>query len=210
MKDVDPIERELLLRQLQKEIKIMQILSHANIVTCTFDRTNSCPHFSRILSPIILRLSTDEGQVETNAHIYCFMELLTGGDVFEYLAENGPLSQIKSAYMVTFKIDDKCNLANFPFLYKPTLLQMYGVVSAIAYMHDLGIVVRVGGVKDSARTKHTRPRTGIHKQHRDMKAENLLLSNTHSEWLDAKIIDFGFSTILPKMSTTKSFLGTQG
>ena len=49
---------------------------------------------------MISHLSTDEGQVETKTHFYCFMELLKGGDVFEYLAENGPISQIKSAYMV--------------------------------------------------------------------------------------------------------------
>lgn len=127
----------MLLRQLKKEIEIMQMLSHPNIVTY-------------------------EGQVETKTKIFCFMELLRGGDLFDYLSEHGPLAQLNAAYL------------------------MYGVVSAITHMHDLGIV------------------------HRDIKAENLLIVSRESAWLDAKIIDFGFSTIIPKMATTKSFLGTAG
>lgn len=58
-------------------------------------------------------------------------------------------------------------------------------MSAIAYMHERGVV------------------------HRDLKAENLLLTDPTAEYPTVKLIDFGFSTILHHC-LTGSFLGTVG
>jgi serine/threonine protein kinase len=55
-------------------------------------------------------------------------------------------------------------------------------MSAIAYMHEKGIV------------------------HRDLKAENLLLVDNSEDYPTVKLIDFGFSTILHH-NLTGSFLG---
>lgn len=84
---------KLLLRQLRREIKVLQRLSHPNVIRY-------------------------ETMVETSSTIYCFMELLTGGELFEHLVEHGPMAQVQAAFM------------------------MHGIVSAIAHMHSRGVVHR--------------------------------------------------------------------
>jgi serine/threonine protein kinase len=89
------------------------------------------------------------------------MEYMEGGELYEYLASHGPLDAAAGAEL------------------------LFGLMSAVAHMHDRGIV------------------------HRDIKAENLMLvKKGSSAKLTVKLIDFGFSTML--MSQTNSFLGTAG
>ena len=66
MMERDNLEQELLLKQLQKEIEIMRMLDHPNIIQY-------------------------HNMVETSSKIYCFMELMTGGELFDYLYEMGPM-----------------------------------------------------------------------------------------------------------------------
>mmetsp|Transcript_3733 Transcript_3733/g.7898 ORF Transcript_3733/g.7898 Transcript_3733/m.7898 type:complete len:393 (-) Transcript_3733:166-1344(-) len=93
MMERDNLEQELLLKQLQKEIEIMRMLDHPNIIQY-------------------------HNMVETSSKIYCFMELMTGGELFDYLYEMGPMKSKAAAYM------------------------MHGVVSAIDYMHSRNVVHR--------------------------------------------------------------------
>ena len=62
MMERDNLEQELLLNQLQKEIQIMRMLDHPNIIQY-------------------------HNMVETSEKIYCFMELMTGGP-FRSIAES--------------------------------------------------------------------------------------------------------------------------
>lgn len=132
----EPGQDQMLLDQLRKEIDILRSLDHPNIVRF-------------------------EDVVETPSAIHVVMEMVTGGELFDYLLEYGAMAEVKAAHL------------------------MYGVMSAVAYMHKAGVV------------------------HRDIKAENLLLVDRSSEWPSAKLIDFGFSTKL-KYTLTGSFLGTGG
>lgn len=93
MVERDEVEQELLLSQLQKEIQIMRSLDHPNIIQY-------------------------HNMVETSSKIYCFMELMTGGELFDHLYENGPMKSEPAAYM------------------------MHGVASAIEYMHSRNVVHR--------------------------------------------------------------------
>ncbi|CAM9259038.1 unnamed protein product [Phaeothamnion confervicola] len=134
--DFDYEQKELLLSQLRKEIEILRQLDHPNIVKF-------------------------EDVIETANMIYVVMELVTGGELFDHLLENGSMSEPQAAHL------------------------MHGVMSAVVYMHDRGVV------------------------HRDLKAENLLLVQNGANWPEVKLIDFGFSTTL-RYTLTGSFLGTGG
>ncbi|KAG5187750.1 kinase-like domain-containing protein [Tribonema minus] len=129
-------QEEQLLTQLRREIDTLRSLQHPNIVKF-------------------------EDVVETADMIYVVMELVSGGELFDWLLENGCMEEERAAHL------------------------MHGVVSCIAYMHSRGVV------------------------HRDLKAENLLLVDRAARWPQAKLIDFGFSTIL-RYNLTGSFLGTGG
>lgn len=98
----------------------------------------------------------------TESKIYVITELMQGGELFDYIIEKGTLSEREASEIV------------------------FGVTSALAYMHSCGVV------------------------HRDLKPENLLLS-TKGQGSLVKIIDFGLAKILTSESeTTRSFLGTRG
>lgn len=62
---------------------------------------------------------------------------------------------------------------------------MQSVFSAVSYLHDRGII------------------------HRDIKAENLLVSQIKGGLYSIKLIDFGFSKVL-RYNLAGSFLGTGG
>lgn len=110
--------------------------------------------------PNIIQYSS---MLETHRNMYIFMEYLPGGQLFDYLYHHGPIADLPAGRMV------------------------HGVISAVAYMHELGIV------------------------HRDIKAENLMLVSTDCpDNLRVKLIDFGYSTTLSRLSATDSFLGSPG
>lgn len=99
--------------------------------------------------------------VESKALLFIITEYLPGGELFEYILKNGPLPEVQASRA------------------------LYGVFSAVSYLHDRGVI------------------------HRDIKAENVIFFQKVNGDLSLKLIDFGFSTIL-KHDLTGSFLGTGG
>ena len=99
--------------------------------------------------------------METRDRLFIITEHLTGGELFDHIINFGPLQE-ESARKV-----------------------LYGVFSAVAYLHDRGVI------------------------HRDIKAENLIFFYPPGGELSLKLIDFGFSTIL-RHDLTGSFMGTGG
>lgn len=99
--------------------------------------------------------------LESKEKIIIITEQLPGGELFDHIVSKGPLSEAfaKDALVCVF--------------------------SAVAYMHDRGVI------------------------HRDIKAENLIFFRHLDGRQSLKMIDFGFSTIL-KHDLTGSFLGTGG
>ena len=74
---------------------------------------------------------------------------------------------------------------NGPLKEEESKMVMQGVFSAVNYLHEKGIV------------------------HRDIKAENILISRRDGKIVGVKLIDFGFSKIM-KHDLAGSFLGTGG
>ena len=85
--------KDLLLEQLRKEIEILQHLHHPNIVEF-------------------------EDVIETADKIFVIMELIQGGELFEYLLDRGPLQEDVALHVFR------------------------QVMGAITYMHDRGVVHR--------------------------------------------------------------------
>lgn len=99
--------------------------------------------------------------METKDHLFIITERLEGGELFDHILNNGPVAE-----------NIACRI-------------LYGVFSAVAYLHERGVI------------------------HRDIKAENLIFfKNSYGED-SLKLIDFGFSTIL-RHHLTGSFMGTGG
>jgi len=85
--------KDLLLEQLRKEIEILQHLHHPNIVQF-------------------------EDVIETAEKLFVIMELIQGGELFEYLLDRGPLPEDVALHVFR------------------------QVMGAITYMHDRGVVHR--------------------------------------------------------------------
>lgn len=117
----------------------------------------------RVDHPNIARL---EEAFESDAYLILIMELLDGGELFDAIVERGRFAERDAAQVAR------------------------SVLSALQYMHALGVV------------------------HRDLKPENMLLARDErggDEALTVKIIDFGFAKFLAgEHGTTTSFLGTGG
>lgn len=124
------------LSQLRKEIDILRRVRHPNIVAY-YD------------------------YLETNDHILIITERISGGELFDYLSKQGPLTESQARHA------------------------FFGIFSAIAYLHDRGVI------------------------HRDIKAENIIFVEAEDGDFSLKLIDFGFSTIA-RSELTGSFLGTGG
>ncbi|KAF1319478.1 Camk protein kinase, partial [Globisporangium splendens] len=134
---------------------------------------------SRVDHPNIAKL---EEAFENDAYLILIMELLDGGELFDAIVERGRFSEHEAVQVAR------------------------AVLSAIQYMHSLGVV------------------------HRDLKPENMLLTTAsagrgsslssredgysesgENEPLTVKIIDFGFAKFMSgEGATTTSFLGTGG
>lgn len=99
--------------------------------------------------------------IETHQQIFIITEHLSGGELFEYILSEGPLEESFAKQV------------------------LFGVFSAIAYLHDRGVI------------------------HRDIKAENLIFFQDIYGKTNLKLVDFGFSTIV-RNELTGSFLGTGG
>jgi len=133
---MDDTDIEPLLEQLRKEVDILRRIHHQNIVSFV-------------------------DFMETSSKLFIITERLDGGELFDHLLNNGPLTEQLACQV------------------------LHGVFSAVAYLHERGVI------------------------HRDIKAENLIFfHNTRGE-LSLKLIDFGFSTILGH-DMTGSFMGTGG
>lgn len=130
------VDREALMSQFRKETVILKSLQHPNII-----------HFY--------------DSIETRNTLFIIMEYVKGVDLFQYLQEQGPLTE------------------------NMTRVVMQSVFSAVAYLHELGVV------------------------HRDIKTENIIVTSEDKGSMVVKIIDFGFSTLLHN-DLTGSFLGTRG
>mmetsp|Transcript_1201 Transcript_1201/g.2299 ORF Transcript_1201/g.2299 Transcript_1201/m.2299 type:complete len:584 (-) Transcript_1201:177-1928(-) len=90
---IDPRQRQRVLNQLRKEIQILQLLDHPNII-----------HY--------------EDMVETSSKIYCVLEYLEGGELYDYLLHYGPMPPAQASSMLR------------------------GVVEAVQHMHARGVVHR--------------------------------------------------------------------
>ncbi|KAJ1632493.1 kinase-like domain-containing protein [Pavlovales sp. CCMP2436] len=113
----------------------------------------------RIDHPTIVKLYD---VFETDDKVYLVMELLTGGELFDRIVDVGHFSE-KDAALMTTKL-----------------------VSAIKYMHELGVV------------------------HRDLKPENMLMTHDGKD-AAVKITDFGLSKITDGHSSMmKTPCGTPG
>lgn len=134
--DLEDQDVEFLLEQLGKEVDILKRIKHQNIVQF-YD------------------------YMETKDRLFIITERLRGGELFEYILNNGPLSEDFARQI------------------------LFGVFSAVAYLHERGVV------------------------HRDIKAENLIFFRNADGEIALKLIDFGFSTVL-RHSMTGSFMGTGG
>ena len=128
--------KDAILNQLRNEIKILASLDHPNILKF-------------------------ENIYETVDKIYIVTELVSGGELFDFLLDEAPLSE-----------EVCCHI-------------MRQVIDAVCYLHSENVI------------------------HRDIKAENLLLVDNHSQYPTVKLIDFGFSTLIAN-TFTGSFLGTVG
>ncbi|GAB9468227.1 Camk protein kinase [Globisporangium polare] len=129
----------------------------------------------RVDHPNIAKL---EEAFENDAYLILIMELLDGGELFDAIVEKGRFSEREAIQVAR------------------------AVLSAMQYMHSLGVV------------------------HRDLKPENMLLAlapggssdsesddgnSEEGEQLIVKIIDFGFAKFMAgENATTTSFLGTGG
>jgi len=91
--NVEVDNKDLLLEQLRKEIEILQHLHHPNIVQF-------------------------EDVIETAEKLFVIMELIQGGELFEYLLDRGPLPEDVALHVFR------------------------QVMGAITYMHDRGVVHR--------------------------------------------------------------------
>lgn len=135
--------------------------------------------------------------VETADKIFVVMELVQGGELFEYLLDRGPLPEAAAVHIMRqVRLNPK---QRKPTTSKPRSTAFHTpqhptqnhrhvhiqVMSAIAYLHSQGVV------------------------HRDLKAENLLVVDPTADFPTVKLIDFGFATIL-RHNLTGSFLGTGG
>eukprot|EP01038_Epipyxis_sp_PR26KG_P007649 gene7649-10410_t len=134
--DIDQMDIEALLKQLKKEVEILRQVSHPNIVTFV-------------------------DFMETKDKLFIITEYLGGGELFDYIHKNGPLSEQNAKQL------------------------LFGVFSAVSYLHERGVI------------------------HRDIKAENVIFFKKPNGEFTLKLIDFGFSTII-KYALTGSFLGTGG
>ncbi|KAJ1434312.1 kinase-like domain-containing protein [Ochromonadaceae sp. CCMP2298] len=99
--------------------------------------------------------------METRSKLFIITERLDGGELFDHLLNHGPLREGVACQV------------------------LYGVFSAVAYLHERGVV------------------------HRDIKAENLIFFKDPRGEVSLKLIDFGLSTILGH-DLTGSFMGTGG
>lgn len=99
--------------------------------------------------------------MESKSLLFIITEYLPGGELFDYILNNGPIPEPQA-----------CRA-------------LYGIFSAVSYLHERGVI------------------------HRDIKAENVIFFEKVNGDLSLKLIDFGFSTIL-KHDLTGSFLGTGG
>lgn len=125
----------------------------------------------RVNHPNIAKL---EEAFENDAYLILIMELLDGGELFDAIVEKGRFSEREAIQVAR------------------------AVLSAMQYMHSLGVV------------------------HRDLKPENMLLATApvssdsesddgEDDQLIVKIIDFGFAKFMAgENATTTSFLGTGG
>jgi serine/threonine protein kinase len=134
--DVEDQDVETLLDQLSKEVEILKRIKHQNIVQF-YD------------------------YMESKDRLFIITERLDGGELFDYILDNGPLSEGFARQI------------------------LFGVFSAVAYLHERGVV------------------------HRDIKAENLIFCKDVNGDIALKLIDFGFSTVL-RHAMTGSFMGTGG
>ena len=153
-----------LLKQLRKEVDILQRLDHPNVI-----------HF--------------QDMIETKDKIYCFIEHVEGGELYDYLYENGPMDAEAAAEM------------------------LFGLMSAVAHMHERDVVHRDIKAENLMIVSDVNPSflssSGVSSS---FSLGYGVGSEASAESLQAprvKLIDFGFSTVL-KLAPSHSFLGTPG
>jgi len=123
--------------------------------------------------------------------IYMVMELMEGGEVFDYVVQKGTLTEEEASDIIR------------------------QVTSAVEYMHSKNIIHRdlkpenlllksKGGNSKQQQSHYTNGTSNIHNQKNGS-------SSSKSNMIEVKLIDFGLSKCLsPASTTTFSFLGTRG
>ena len=147
--------------QFYTEIKTLRSLRHPNIIT---------------LYDVYV----------TEDKIYIVMELMHGGELFDYVVQKGTLTEEEASRIVR-KVTD-----------------------ALVYMHSKNVIHRVS-LRLRLRCHITLHSTRDCNQ--DMKPENLLLAHKprSSHDVEVKIIDFGLSKLVSEhLPVASSFLGTRG
>jgi serine/threonine protein kinase len=115
------LQGEAIISQLRMEIETLQMLKHPNIIH--YHVRDSKP----LLSTVERQLAKFcwQAMVETSGKIYCIMENLEGGELYEHLFLHGPMAPEPAAQM------------------------LHGVFSAVAHMHEwylphlVGIIIVV-------------------------------------------------------------------
>ena len=162
-------------------------------------------------------VSLEDAVVDENK-LYLVTELLTGGELFDYVVKRGTLGEDEAASILS------------------------DVGDAIRFMHDQGLYPRlaISAPRPSERPKLGHDHRKIHSTvsreqhlaptathlklkhnlnfachtgviHRDLKPENLLLATEpHASFPTVKIIDFGLSKARQTRDVCASFLGTRG
>jgi len=151
-----------LLQQFYVEIEALKALDHPNIISL-------------------------EDVYVTTDKIYMVMELMEGGELFDYVVEKGTLTEEEASEMVR------------------------KITSAVVYMHKKNIIHRDMKPENLLLTRNNNnTNKSNNNSNTNTNTNSNTNTNTNNNTPEVKIIDFGLSKFLQNEPTARSFLGTRG